>query len=56
MKSKQGMSNHVFEIEKIINNQDEEDAWIVYHSEKEIEQFRSLNDLLWNIEFNPEKQ
>lgn len=51
MIKQQGMRNLVFEVQEIIDNKDQLDVWIIYHTEKNIEHFHSLQSCLWSISF-----
>lgn len=36
-KNQQGMSKHIFYIDRIIENPDDEDVWVIYQTENHIE-------------------
>lgn len=55
MRRTQGMRNLVFDVQEIINKPTDLDVWIVYKSEKDLENVYSLNQLLWKVSFDPEK-
>ena len=54
MMNKQGVRNFVFDIHDIIDDQADEDIWIIYQRQKDLERYQSLHSLLWNITFDPQ--
>ena len=34
---------------------EDDDVWIVYESEKSLEKYNNLHQMLWEIEFDPNK-
>lgn len=50
-----GMRNLIFDINMVIDEIDDQDIWVVYSPEKELNQFNCLNDLLWRISFDAQK-
>lgn len=47
------MKNLLLEVDFVINNEADEDVWIVYKSEEELDKYYSLSQLLFDIDFDP---
>ena len=47
------MRNLVFDIEEIIDKPTDLDVWVVYQTEKELENVHCLHQLLWKVKFDP---
>ena len=45
-----GMHNYIFEIEDIIDN--EEDIWVIFKEDKDLIRCQSLADSLWDITYD----
>lgn len=55
MIGQQGMRNLVYEMKEVIDQPQSLDIWVVYCTEKELDQCYSLSSLLWDIKFDPSK-
>ena len=49
------MRNLVFDIHEVIDDEKNLDVWVVYQSEKDLENAYSLHKLLWKVHFDPRK-
>ena len=47
------MKNFVFDL--LTLNETEEDVWIIFKSEEELDKYYSLSELLFDIDYNPSK-
>ena len=51
----QGMRNLVFNKIELINEPEDLDVWVVFQPERDLKQYYSLYNLLWNVSFDPSK-
>ena len=47
------MLNYIIEIDEILDNVDDPDVWVIYHSEDDLDKYYSLSQLLFDIKFDP---
>lgn len=47
------MLNLVFEVDEILDDKANPDVWVIYQTEEELEKYWSLNQLLFDIKFDP---
>ena len=45
----QGMRNLIFEIDEVIDEQNDLDVWVIYNTEPGLEKYYSLKKLLWDV-------
>ena len=49
------MRNLVFNKIELINEPEDLDVWVVFQPERDLNQYYSLYNLLWNVSFDPSK-
>ena len=49
------MRNLLFKVEEVINEPENLDVWVVFQTEKELEKYHSLYNLLWKVSFDASK-
>lgn len=45
-----GMRKHIFEIDEVLDEPDNEDVWVIFQTEDHLNHYISLHDALWKIE------
>lgn len=49
----QGLGNYLFEVKEVIDEAENEDVWVVYHTIWDMDKFYSLQSYLWDVQFDP---